>query len=98
MVPSLKGLHLTINGWQSDQDDEGWKVAWCKLTAKETASIMSIDEVQDHMSMKDNDLGQKVAEDDDKAPAIVKVAPCLKDDIMVMQKLVGYAHPIKRKV
>jgi hypothetical protein len=27
MVPYLKGFHLTIDGWRTDRDSDGWKVA-----------------------------------------------------------------------
>jgi len=27
ITPFLKGLHLTIDGWRKDRDEEGWKVA-----------------------------------------------------------------------
>ena len=26
MVPYLKGIHLTLDGWQKGRDNEGWKV------------------------------------------------------------------------
>lgn len=26
-TPYLKGLHLTIDGWRNDRDDDGWKIA-----------------------------------------------------------------------
>jgi hypothetical protein len=26
MVPYLKGIHLTFDGWQAGRDDEGWKL------------------------------------------------------------------------
>ena len=25
MVPYMKGIHLTLDGWRVGQDDEGWK-------------------------------------------------------------------------
>eukprot|EP00980_Cylindrotheca_fusiformis_P031012 scaffold25703_cov171-Cylindrotheca_fusiformis.AAC.1 len=26
MVPYLKGIHLTLDGWRKFRDDEGWKL------------------------------------------------------------------------
>ena len=30
MVPYIKGMHLTLEGWREGRDLEGWKLAGCK--------------------------------------------------------------------
>ena len=34
ITPFLKGLHLTIDGWREDRDEEGWKMATRHITQK----------------------------------------------------------------
>jgi hypothetical protein len=39
MVPYLKGLHLTLETWQSKRDDDGWKIVTRKLGADEAVRL-----------------------------------------------------------
>ena len=42
MTTFLKGLHLTIDGWRSDRDEEGWKTATDHIRRKEPGDCKNL--------------------------------------------------------
>ena len=74
----LKGLHLTIDSWRKDRDEEGWKIAnWHKN---------NLDEYDENVN--GHDLNEY-----DKGPDTVEPATRLVNDLKVLSKLTEADHP-----
>ncbi|KAL7572801.1 hypothetical protein ACA910_014658 [Epithemia clementina (nom. ined.)] len=83
MVPYLKGLHLTLESWRKDRDEDGWK-----MTAKERALVnRGKDEERDAVEENYNP--------NMKAPDKVIPAPRFADDVYVLTELTKSAQTLQ---
>ncbi|KAL7576958.1 hypothetical protein ACA910_006714 [Epithemia clementina (nom. ined.)] len=81
MVPYLKGLHLTLESWREDRDEDGWK-----MTPRERALVnRGDDEKRDVVGDNYNP--------NLKPPDMVVPAPRFKDDVLVLFELTKASHP-----
>lgn len=77
----LKGLHLTIDSWREDRDEDGWKITnWYK------------DNVQGFRNESPNSFA-RTEDKYEKGPDTVRPASRLKDDLKVLSRLTGADHP-----
>jgi hypothetical protein len=84
MVPYLIGLHMTIDGWRPNRDQEGWRLSTgdLRLRAAETALLGENNSYEEHGD----------------APAYVVAVPRLADDMMAILKLMASDLPVLRRV
>ncbi|KAL7556743.1 hypothetical protein ACA910_008080 [Epithemia clementina (nom. ined.)] len=82
MVPYLKGLHLTLENWQPDRDDEGWG-----MTPNEFATYLR--ENKPEWLDVDKEHPQK------SPPAKVSPVPRFKNDVMSLAALTSASKPPK---
>ncbi|KAL7579129.1 hypothetical protein ACA910_019156 [Epithemia clementina (nom. ined.)] len=81
MLPYLKGLHLTLESWREDRDEDGWK-----MTPRERALVnRGDDEARDVVGGNYNP--------NLKTPDMVVPAPRFKDDVRVLFELTKASHP-----
>ena len=89
----LTGLHLTIDGWRSNRDAEGWKVK------PPAAKKRKLDE--DTRLEWDEDLDAEkglFCHTEIDAPAAVEAKPRLKSDMEALRYLMSSPTPIPRRV
>ncbi|KAL7570492.1 hypothetical protein ACA910_004273 [Epithemia clementina (nom. ined.)] len=83
MTPYLKGIHLSLESWRIDRDEERWRMA-----PKEWAMI----------SQNRLGLESWVTTDSSNAPNFVKLVPRYEDDIQALQALTSSAEPPQIRV
>ncbi|KAL7567672.1 hypothetical protein ACA910_012011 [Epithemia clementina (nom. ined.)] len=83
MTPYLKGIHLTLDSWRGDRDEDGWKMSPAEL------AMLSIDangpRLEPHLA-------------EDKAPALVAPVSRLKEDVEALKVLTQGATPPRVRV
>lgn len=92
MNPYLKGLHLTIDSWRTDRDEEGYKK---KKQRQIQANELHWKEAEEAFE-RGEDLELKGFEDAEKAeeaPETVEAVPRLRGDIEALVKLTAGAEP-----
>lgn len=83
LVPYLKGLHNTLDGWRPGRDKEGWRMTRAELQA----------------ACADPQLGGSDGKEELKgAPARVKAVLHLAQDVCALAELVGIEAPPLRAV
>jgi hypothetical protein len=88
MVPYLKGLHLTIDSWREDRDDEGYRRKRPRKPREEGNWTWRwleerwIEQDQDHQLPKENEV-----------PEMVHQAPQLAEDIHALLSLLAAQNP-----
>lgn len=80
MRPYLRGLHMTIENWRSNRDDEGWKLI----------NIMKKIDVD-----QDSEIPNFVNATKDIKTEFVKAVPRLHDDVKMLSKLTRTEAPPK---
>lgn len=91
MVPFLKGIHLTLDGWRPDRDEEGWKVppfrekGWGGFGCDNWNGDLDGDSDEDEDSLE-------------KPPKDVKAVPRLRGDVEALLLLTEQEHPPLRRV
>jgi hypothetical protein len=86
MIPHLKGLHLTIDGWRAGRDAEGWKNPNWELDIHESLGRGSRLEAPEL-------LGRGAWASDKNAPKHVKSVARLKEDIEALLALTADDKP-----
>ena len=81
-VPYLKGIHMTLDGWRSNRDDEGW--------------VVSV-QVQQKFSIQACHPQTFVDSSGKSPPPTVAAVPRLKDDVEALRQLFGGAMPVLRR-
>eukprot|EP00980_Cylindrotheca_fusiformis_P019180 scaffold6510_cov122-Cylindrotheca_fusiformis.AAC.2 len=82
MVPYLKGIHLTLDGWRSFRDEDGWKLPNRKIEEMRTKGIGVV----------------KPDEEKPRAPQRVQGVKRLRGDLWALQELMQDERPPKRRV
>ena len=86
-MPYLKGLHLTIEVWRKDRDEEGWKRWRSELDDMEA-------EIMDELSGKIKELRTG----DEEGAEEVKSVPRLRGDLEPLKRLTEDVEPPRRVV
>ena len=92
LKPYMTGFHLTIDGWRTDRDEEGWRKRK-KKTSKAERNEPTGETREWHYG--DSQLPYSV---DPKAPAYVEAKPRLHDDIAALQFLMQENLPRQRRI
>jgi hypothetical protein len=83
MVPYLKGLHLTIDGWRKTCDERRWRLALSELRLRSEATALDEDEDGE--------------EEDSVPPVVLLVMPHLESDMQALLSLIMSADkPVLR--
>jgi hypothetical protein len=83
MKPYLIGLHVTIDGWRSNRDVEGWRMS--KF-------------IPDSVMIKEEDGNWTSSSPDMEAPVLVKAVPHFAADLEALVKLCKADSPSLRAV
>lgn len=83
MVPYLKGLHLTLDGWRKFRDDDGWK-----MTVKQVRNLAREGKIQ----LTESDA---IA---NEAPSRVAPVKRFKADMQALEALTSSDRPPRRRV
>ena len=93
MNPYIKGLHLTIDGWREDRDEEGYRVR---------SNVAEIRQAEKDLEQGiEVDLGVFILEEetgDKEAPEEVSAVPRLEHDIETMEEFTRGEAPAVEKV
>jgi hypothetical protein len=81
-VPYLKGIHLTLYGWRSGRNEDGWKRSWADM-----------EQLRRH---GDPEESMKVISEE--APFLVIPVPCLEQDFRALLVLTDPLVPPERAV
>jgi hypothetical protein len=88
MVPYLKGLHLTLDSWRPDRDEDGWRYAPNDPRWLEVEPPAKSQGVEDPIGEK----GTKPRDPDDP-PSGVKAVPRFAPDVEVLSRLTESREP-----
>jgi hypothetical protein len=83
MVPYLKGLHLTVDGWRAGRDSEGWKMARRELEML--------------LASRGEDAADMIPLEDE-APEFVLPVPRLLRDLQSLRELLEADTPSERVI
>ena len=89
IMPRLKGVHLTLDGWRGNRDNSGWK-----LSEIEREDILDNLMLNSHKEDKYYYLHASGIE----APKLVRAVPRLQQDIKALVRLFKYDSPPLRFV
>jgi hypothetical protein len=82
LVPYLKGIHLTLDSWKSDRNEDGWKLTRADM---------------EHLR-RDGYPKETMKSLSDEAPRIVKPVPRLEQDLKALLALTDPLVPPERSV
>jgi hypothetical protein len=82
IVPYLIGLHLTINGWRKNCDDDGWRLALSELRLRSEAAALDEDEE---------------GAEEESIPTEVLAMPRLKSEMQAILSLMSADKPVLRR-
>lgn len=82
LKPYMMGLHLTIDGWRPDRDEDGWRLSAIEIDLK--------------FSEKDQD--HSIDSESPEVPREVKAQPRLLEDMKALELLMEPEKPILRRV
>jgi len=90
MKPYLRGIHMTLDSWRPNRDEDGWKVM------RKTEGLADFAEAlgQEEGAELNLDIADEVQ---DKPPDRVKPAPRLADDLHALQTFTSGASPPLRR-
>jgi len=90
LTPYLKGLHLTLDAWRSDRDEEGWRKSKPKRAKQPWPEWLMT-------KLAEDETDEEASEEDVDAPAMVKPVPRFKDDVIAMKGLTQGSEPALQK-
>ena len=98
MVPFLKGVHLTLETWRGERDEEGWKLSPKELASEEEMKE-DLTEDEGHEDAQAVHLEKKEDVPPPKGPENgTTTVPRLKRDLGALIKLTKSPFPDKRIV
>ncbi len=108
MVPYLKGIHLTVDSWRPNRDEDGWKINIDRkindVLRESDRSDTSVDaEIQEIEDVVKDDFAKdaKIKESlgiPEKPPDTVKAATRIPDDLYALRDFFKGDTPVKRRV
>ena len=90
MTPYLKGLHLTLDAWRVDRDEEGWRIGKAERSRHLENKWLLHDP-------EEVDTDVESIEEDPSAPEFVAPVPRLIDDVTALKKLTQGEEPALQK-
>lgn len=90
MTPYLKGLHLTLDAWRCDRDEEGWRKKGYRRPPR-------VDRELDLRKFEDDSTDLESLDDDEGAPELVTPVPRFRDDVIALKKLTQGNEPALQK-
>eukprot|EP00986_Skeletonema_menzelii_P007431 scaffold2926_cov176-Skeletonema_menzelii.AAC.1 len=94
MNPYLKGLHLTIDGWRPDRDEEGYRIKK-RNRGREIEDELRWKEEEEAFERGEREDLEKheEGEEDQEAPETVRAAPRFRGDIDALLQLTAGEEP-----
>ncbi|KAL7490524.1 hypothetical protein ACHAWT_000141, partial [Skeletonema menzelii] len=95
MNPYLKGLHLTIDGWRPDRDEEGYRIKEKRNRGREIEDELRWKEEEEAFERGEREDPKKLeeGEEDQEAPETVRAAPRFRSDIDALLQLTAGEEP-----